>query len=315
MKKVSKSLTEHLERVNELASRLELGDRKASRIDIDILLDALRNMYDDVYALKDENENLPAEMAESEKESEPAKDETPMAADEVQSTKMSVLMVDNEAEAVFAKEPEVEAAADFDSNQPSMEELEGQQNDELFEDIPTQPTIEKTSVQNEPIAEEPATEAPAQPEQPTEEKADETMQPKTEEPDETAQPNEPEATKPAQQPQPSLFDYFKTTTEEKTATRTLADTLGAMHGSAETKAIGNKVKDLRTVININDKFSFMNELFRNNMKGYNDFILRLNAIDNRDEALQYVDTIAQQYNWDNESMTVKTFYSIFDRKF
>ena len=59
----------------------------------------------------------------------------------------------------------------------------------------------------------------------------------------------------------------------------------------------------------------MNELFRNNMKGYNDFIMKLNALNSRDEALSYVHEIAEQYKWDDESLTVKTFYSIFDRKF
>ena len=96
----------------------------------------------------------------------------------------------------------------------------------------------------------------------------------------------------------------------------MADSLGEKKkGDVEQKINSNKVQDLRTVININDKFSFMNELFRNNMKGYNDFIVRLNAIASREEALAYVQEIAQQYKWDNDSVTVKTFYAIFDRKF
>lgn len=127
------------------------------------------------------------------------------------------------------------------------------------------------------------------------------------------------APEPASEPkpkssQPSLFDYFKAANSEKSTQRTIGETLGNMANHHE-HALGNKVQDLRTIININDKFSFMNELFRNNMKGYNDFILRLNATTNREEALAYVKEIASQYNWDNDSMTVKTFYSIFDRKF
>ena len=96
----------------------------------------------------------------------------------------------------------------------------------------------------------------------------------------------------------------------------MADSLGVgQTHDVEKRINANKVADLRTVININDKFSFMNELFHNNMKGYNDFILRLNALSDRNEALAYVQTIASQYNWDNDSTAVKTFYSIFDRKF
>ena len=59
----------------------------------------------------------------------------------------------------------------------------------------------------------------------------------------------------------------------------------------------------------------MNELFHNNMKGYNDFIIRLNALNDRNEALQYVQTISEQYNWDNDSLATKTFFDIFDKKF
>ena len=367
MKKVSKTLTEHLERVTELASRLERGDRKASRIDIDILLDALRQMYDDVYALTDGNED------ENEDESGKRKAES-----EEQPAEMSVLMVDNEVEAVFANDTEAVAGADPANSQPTIEEIEGQPNDELFEEA--EPEAEAESGKRKAESEEPEAESgkrkaeseeagaeseEAEP-QPAEEPktlwdklqstqgsatiADkigaaksisdllEEQKAKTEEQEaesgkrkaESEEPKaESEEVKPEMPPQgadrksqapesnaaaaPSLFDYFKTPAQDNNTQRTLADTLGGqMHQHAVRT---DKVHDLRTVININDKFSFMSELFHNNMKGYNDFILRLNAIDGRDEALAYVGTIAEQYSWDNESLAVKTFYSIFDRKF
>ena len=78
---------------------------------------------------------------------------------------------------------------------------------------------------------------------------------------------------------------------------------------------GKKVSDLRTVININDKFSFMSELFHNNMKAYNDFILRLNDISDRQEALAAVHQVAEQYKWVDDSPAVQSFYKIFDKKF
>ena len=72
---------------------------------------------------------------------------------------------------------------------------------------------------------------------------------------------------------------------------------------------------LEVICTINDKFSFMTELFHSNMKAYSDFILVLNGMSEREEALEYVAQVAEQYNWDNESLTVKNFYAIFDRKF
>ncbi len=367
MKKVSKTLTEHLERVTELASRLERGDRKASRIDIDILLDALRQMYDDVYALTDGNED--------ENEDESGKR---IAESEEQPAEMSVLMVDNEVEAVFANDTEAVAGTDPANSQPTIEEIEGQLNDELFEEA--DPEAEAES--EEPEAESgkrkaESEEAEPQPaEEPKtlwdklqstqgsatiadkigtaksisdllEEQKAKTEEPKAESGKRKAESEEPKAeseepkaesekrkagseeVKPELPPQgadcksqapesnaaaaPSLFDYFKTPAQDNNTQRTLADTLGGQMRQHAVRT--DKVHDLRTVININDKFSFMSELFHNNMKGYNDFILRLNAIDGRDEALAYVGTIAEQYSWDNESLAVKTFYSIFDRKF
>ena len=99
----------------------------------------------------------------------------------------------------------------------------------------------------------------------------------------------------------------------------MADTLGknpSTNGGAYPSQFSQqKVTDIRNVININDKFSFMTELFHSNMKAYSDFILVLNRITDRQEALDYVAQIAEQYQWDNESLTVKNFYTIFDRKF
>ncbi len=201
----------------------------------------------------------------------------------------------------FAHVPEEERIT---FHQPSMEELEGEQNKELFEEEPAVaelPTEEPTPVAElaEPVVD--PTPQPAVPELP--------------------QPLEP--AKPAAQPkaEPSLFDLLNQS-RGTAATATTSHTLGEALAQpavpaepAEEPALRNKVADLRTIININDKFSFMGELFHNNMKGYNDFISHLNALSGRDEALAYVAEIAKQYKWSDESIAVKTFYAIFDRKF
>jgi len=121
---------------------------------------------------------------------------------------------------------------------------------------------------------------------------------------------------------PSLFDYFKQAPIDQGApgtARVLGDSLNkycpSVEENLEQQTSKHKVADLRAIININDKFSFMNELFHNNMKAYNDFIIRLNSINNREEALQIVSNVASQYNWDMDSLTVKTFYNLLDRKY
>ena len=116
----------------------------------------------------------------------------------------------------------------------------------------------------------------------------------------------------------SLFDFISKE-QGGQHKRTLADMLNHPAHNVEeqldSKVRAKKVDDLRTIININDKFSFMSELFHNNMKAYNDFILRLNATAERAEALDYVKTVAEEYKWDEGSVVVKSFYKIFDRKF
>ncbi|MBR4739444.1 MAG: hypothetical protein IK058_05520 [Bacteroidales bacterium] len=111
--------------------------------------------------------------------------------------------------------------------------------------------------------------------------------------------------------QVSLLDYLN-----KPSQRTLGESLAEGIRSSEFGIKGSeKVDDLRTVININDKFSFMSELFGGNMKAYNDFIMRLNATAEREEALAHVHDIATQQRWDEASPTVQAFYKVFDKKF
>ena len=332
MEKASKTLAGHLSRVQELTARLESSEVKMPQIEIDMLLAALRDMYDAVYGMR-ETEN-----------GEPEND-NPEPENVEQEEAMSVLTIDTDAKPVYAEEPVPETVAAGDA-QPTMEEIEGQPNDDLFEEE----ADDKAEPQEIPAVEEqketPQPEPEKTDEQPKtlwdklqdtqgratiaetigavksisdimEERRTENEELKTEAEPVEEQPVQQQEQQPEQQQaaQPSLFDYFKSSQQDKPAPRTIADALGGQKQAVEQKVSAVKVDDLRTIININDKFSFMNELFHNNMKGYNDFILHLNSLADRNEALAYVQGIAEQYGWDNESMAVKTFYSIFDRKF
>ena len=208
------------------------------------------------------------------------------------------------AEETVAAEPEPEPAP-----MPAMEELESNGNSLLFDEV---------------IIEEPAPAVEDEPAPTVETRHAASPKEKEDTPviEETAAPAE--SPKAAAEPehkaagtQASLLDYLKRPVEEKPTVRTLGESLGGAE-SAERRVesvLTKKVSDLRTVININDKFSFMSELFHNNMKAYNDFILRLNAIDTRDEALLCVSEVSAQYHWDESSLAVQSFYKVFDKKF
>ena len=131
----------------------------------------------------------------------------------------------------------------------------------------------------------------------------------------------------------SLFDYLKSSSVTKATeqvdrfsnvgVKTLADKFqeskvkgNALYEERQEKDIKQqRVEDLRTVIGVNDKFLFINELFAENMRAYNEFIMQLTKMNNTEDAVAYLKTIEEKYNWDRESLAVQTFIKVFERKF
>lgn len=205
------------------------------------------------------------------------------------------------------EDPEVPAQSLMDpveqNNNEVLFEAESDDEPEPLSAIEFEP-LSEAAVEPEPIAETPLY--------------------KESEPQPTTKPVDTKTTAPQVAPavatsrQSSLFDYIRSGNQnpEPVSAETLGDRIGRTGNEMRGETAQHKhVSDLRTVININDKFSFMKDLFQNNMKAYNDFIIQLNSIDDRATAQRRVDEVSQIYNWDKNSLTVKTFYSIFDRKF
>ena len=310
MKNSVKELTEGMQRLCATANRIVAHPEAVSRIEQDLLLEDLRRLYDTALRLETVAESGEAKESEDMKVVSPASLSNEPDAEILTSTVMATMaamsvpeptsevapepepelletqVIPETPEAPVAPVPEPESV-----ELPKMEELESNGNSLLFDEVIIEPEVpvipeapealEKLDVPETPV--EPAPEPAPAPES---------------------------APAPAPEPAPkhagtqaSLLDYLSHPVEEKPSVRTLGESLG------------NKVTDLRTVININDKFSFMSDLFHNNMKAYNDFILRLNAIDNRDEALLCVNEVSAQYKWDESSAAVQSFYKVFDKKF
>ena len=213
------------------------------------------------------------------------------------------------AEETVSPAEETVAAEPEPAPMPAMEELESNGNSLLFDEVIIEEPAPAVEEEPAPTVE---TRHAASPEETEDTPAIEETAAPAESPKATAVPEHKAAGT-----QASLLDYLKRPVEEKPTVRTLGESLGGAE-SAERRVesvLTKKVSDLRTVININDKFSFMSELFHNNMKAYNDFILRLNAIDTRDEALLCVSEVSAQYHWDESSLAVQSFYKVFDKKF
>lgn len=290
-----KDLTEGMQRLCAVANRIVASEEGVAAIERDLLLQELRGLYDVALGIECSVGSGQWSVASGQCSEGEVQPDGELLSSTMMAT-MAAMGVEGGEGKVESVEPEPAAVAEPEPEpMPKMEELENNDNGLLFDEVVIEPEPEP-----EPVPEpqpEPVIEPEPQPEP-----------------------------KPAPAPDPvaavgsqaSLLDYLKRPTEEQPTVRTLGDTLReqtAAGGQWPVAGGQNKVSDLRTVININDKFSFMSELFHNNMKAYNDFILRLNAIDNRDEALLCVNEVAAQQRWDESSLTVKNFYAVFDKKF
>ena len=277
MKDYTKELTEGMQHLCNVANRVVQSH--CTRIDVDLMLERLRGLYDVALEMAEEVKRMEGPSAQS-PTGEPKRME---GQEEVQAMAMVSTMaaMQGEKEDPSAQSPRGEAVPAEEQKEeetapsvqtptsetelveehkeeevqqmPLMEELEGNDNALLFDEV----IIEQTA--NEPKKVE----------------------------------NE----KWKEREQTSLLDYLNQPVA----------TVG--------ERLESKVDDLRTVINIGDKFSFMSELFKGDMKAYNDFIMRLNAMTDREEALGYVHEVAKEQKWDEEGAAVLAFYKVFDKKF
>lgn len=71
----------------------------------------------------------------------------------------------------------------------------------------------------------------------------------------------------------------------------------------------------KIVININDKFRFINELFKVNAKEYDIALEQLNAVNSLDEANAYLRGLKSIYSWDDKHETVKKLYALTHKRF
>ena len=97
----------------------------------------------------------------------------------------------------------------------------------------------------------------------------------------------------------SLNDVFK----EKKST-SLADKLKQ-----------SKIKDLKSSIDINKKFSFITNLFNGSNEAYNAAINQLNNCSDGDQARLVLAELLTKNNWEVEDQTVTSFVEIVERRY
>ena len=318
MKDSGNLLLEGMERLGLIAARIRQNQGPIPQIEIDIILQELRNLY--MEALKLEAEGIKPAAADPDRMAAEAKRQAEEEAARKAAEAQRKAAEEAARKAAEAKRQAEEEAARKAAEAKRQAEEEARKAAEAKRKAEEEAFRKAAAEELKPIfAPEPVEQESAPVIEPMMEKIegnpnDELFA------DEPAAPAKPAKQTKAKSQESSLFDYFKNSSEEdQPRVRTLADTLNKnsrnVEDQLETRVNAKKVDDLRTIININDKFSFMSELFHNNMKAYNDFILRLNSYTSREEALAYVAEVAAQYMWHENSMVVKSFYKVFDRKF
>ena len=83
-----------------------------------------------------------------------------------------------------------------------------------------------------------------------------------------------------------------------------------------TKLQKNPVSDLKKSIGINEKFSFINELFDGDLNAYNEAIDKLNTSNDHASALEFIETdLLQKYEWKDDGEALLKLKALVGRRF
>ena len=89
---------------------------------------------------------------------------------------------------------------------------------------------------------------------------------------------------------------------------------------ARDKSLGPKIpseksQQLKSLIGINEKFMFINELFDGNLREYNETIETLGGFGNLNDASDYLDLLRKKHFWDTGSRAFKKLSEIIGKRF
>jgi hypothetical protein len=306
---ISQEIDEIMETIAEQWSIIRSYEEKIPLIELDILRANIRKLYEDIY-LVDKMNKAPvfdtgrikskivkdhAVKGEPEQEKEkppvPVKKEEPIAEAKIETEYQEPEITDNEPD--FLSQPQSIPPGEVPAEvSPVQEEVAFR---EIFSSF-------------EPVDEDLAKTAEVQSEEPVRVPSPEPTHPATE--DLTKHDNVPHfietpPQKKSPPPAPDLFGSYTPSIADKfhSEKKTMNDQLAA--GESD-NSIGNKMQqsqitDLKSAIGINDKFLFINELFKGDLAGYNRAIENLNFCHSKQEALEKLNEMREQFNWSEQT--------------
>ena len=96
---------------------------------------------------------------------------------------------------------------------------------------------------------------------------------------------------------------------------TLGEKMMGEDNSLAAKLQQNPVPDLKSVIGINDKFLFVNELFGGSMEKYNKSIENLNDLKTLNGAMIYLTELKIELQWNSSNEAYLKLKELISRKF
>ena len=96
---------------------------------------------------------------------------------------------------------------------------------------------------------------------------------------------------------------------------TLGEKMMGEDNSLAAKLQQNPVRDLKSVIGINDKFLFVNELFGGSMEKYNKSIENLNDLKTLNGAMIYLNELKIELQWNSSNEAYLKLKELITRKF
>jgi len=275
-------------------------DAKLHQLDIDLIKQKARSMYDSVLMLEPTSEAVPKATVFDIKKPEPAKVPDEELDDSMESEKerLKKNMPAVEAEVIMTSEEEImhdapeepvqaEEPVQVSKNEPEKEPeiIVTEEKTEIVEFEIEEPVIEP-EVKTEPVI------------------------PPTPPRDEVKQEIKPQVNptpKPEPEPQVDLFSTAPETVADKLSSsgkQTLADKLSQ-----------STLKSLRQFIGINEKFLFINELFNGDMSRYNSAIDELDSMPTLKGANTYLFELKVQNMWDEEMDAYTKISELLEMKF
>lgn len=74
-------------------------------------------------------------------------------------------------------------------------------------------------------------------------------------------------------------------------------------------------ESIYALIGINEKFQFINELFKGNMREYKEMLANLDICSTKEDVMYIIEPLMKKYQWNPESGAYNTFLEILKRKF